>query len=149
MIPANTLTDLIAGLLAADAASIGNPVSNKLGLIVAPFNPSVDLLMADLTIAAETGLVAIAGVAGSQLESVDPSTGELIVEVKVPAGGFRWETPIGFTGPVTIYGLALGNNAMTILYGTQLLDNPIILTDENEAYTAPIIQFRIDPNKIH
>jgi len=148
MIPSETLTALIAGLLAADAASVANPVACKVGLIVANFTPTIDLLMADLVISADTGLVAIAGVPGSQLESIDPDTGELIVEVKTPAGGFRWETPIGFTGPVTIFGYALGNNAMTTLWGTQRLDPPLTLTDPNQAHTAPVLQFRIDPNKI-
>lgn len=145
----NTLSNTLSTLLATDTAFLANATAMKVGLITAPFTPSIERVMADLTISAATGLVPLAGVAGAQLESVDPITGELIVEIKAPAGGFRWETPVGFTGPVTVYGFALGNNAMTTLFGTESLPNPIVLTVENQALTAPELSFRIDPTKVN
>jgi hypothetical protein len=137
MIPATTLDDLLAGLNAVQALLVTNPVSCKVGLITAPFTPSVDLLMGDLTIGALPGLTPMNGVTGSQNESVDPDSGSPLVDVKPPAGGFRWETQEGFEGPVSIYGFALGNRAFNVLYGTQLLHDPIVLTSVNEAITAP------------
>jgi len=137
MIPAATLDDLLAALVGVNALLVTNPVSCKVGLITAMFNPSVDLLMGELSICQLTGLVPIAGVTGPQNESVDADTGAPLVDVKVPAGGFRWETPVGFAGPLAIYGFALGNNAFTVLYGTHLLHEPILLTAANESITAP------------
>lgn len=148
MKPVRALSNQLSTLLAADTATIGAAAANKLGLIVAPFVPGVDLLLADITLSAATGLVPLAGVAGAQFESVDPVTGELIVEVKPPAAGFRWETPVGFTGPVTVYGFALIDNGAANLWGTQSLPDPIVLTAANQSIIAPAIQFRIDPTKI-
>lgn len=148
MIPSKTLAATISALLAADTNYLANATAMKVGLITANFTPTIDTVIGDLTISVAAGLVALAGVAGAQLESVDPVTGELIVEVKAPAGGFRWETPGGFTGPVTVYGFALGNGAMTALIGTHKLATPIVLNNANQAITAPALEFRIDPTQI-
>lgn len=148
MKPTRTLAGTLSTLLAADTAILANATAMKVGLITAPFTPSLDRSMADLTISALTGLVPLAGVAGAQLESVDPITGELVVEIKAPAGGFRWETGGGTTYPVTVYGFALGNNAMTTLFGTETLATPVVLTADNQSITAPELAFKIDPTKI-
>jgi hypothetical protein len=148
MKPARLLANTLSTLLAADTANLASATAMKVGLITAPFTPSIDQLMADIEISVLTGLVALAQTAGAQNESIDPITGELIVEIKPPAGGNRWETPVGFTPPVTVYGFALGNNAMTVLLGTHKLDEPIVLTGDNQSITAPPLEFRIDPNKI-
>lgn len=148
MKPVRSLSNQLSTLLAANTATIGAAAANKVGLIVAPFVPAVELVLADLMLSADTGLVPLAGVAGAQFESVDPVTGELIVEVKPPAGGFRWETPVGFTGPVTVFGFALVDNGAANLWGTELLQPPILLTGPNESIIAPPLQFRIDPTKV-
>jgi hypothetical protein len=134
--------------MAGDAAWLGAVAANKLGLITAPFVPSVDLLLSDITLATLPALAPLAGVAGVQNESVDPLSGEIIVEVKPPAGGFRWETAAGFAGGVTVYGYALIDGADTKLIGTQQETPPIALTDANQSITAPAIEFRIDPTQI-
>lgn len=148
MKPSRALANTLSTLLAADTALLANATAMKVGLITAPFTPSIDRVMGDLTICALTGLVPLAGVAGAQLEDVDALTGELKVEIKAPAGGFRWETGGGTTYPVTVYGFALGNNAMAVLHGTHTLDQPITLNADNQAITAPPLVFRIDPTKI-
>ncbi len=148
MKPVNALAHTIGPLLAADTAVLASVTAMKVGLIVAPYVGSIDRLIGDLTLSAATGLVPLAGVAGAQLESIDPITGESVVEIKAPAGGFRWETPGGFTGPVTVYGFALCNGAVDALYGTEALDPPQILTTENQSITAPELSFKIDTSKI-
>lgn len=148
MKPVNLLADTLSVLLAADTTYLANATAMKVGLITAPFTPSIDRLMGDLTISAVTNLTPIAGVAGTQENSKDPVTGELIVEVKPPAGGFRWNTGSGFPGPVTVYGFALGNGAMNLLYGTESLPTPIILTADFQTVEAPSLTFRIDSTQI-
>jgi len=148
MKPTRLLANTLSTLLAADTANLANAVAMKVGLITAPFTPSIDRVMADLTISALTGLVPLAMVAGAQLESVDQASGELVVEIKVPVGGARWETGGGTTYPVTVYGFALGNGAMTTLYGTHSLTTPVTLTPDNQAITAPALTFRIDPTQV-
>ncbi len=148
MKPVKALARTISTLLAADTTYLASATAMKVGLITANVAPTLNTLMADLTISVATGLVALAGVSGAQNESIDPVTGELLVEVKPPAGGFRWETPAGFTGPTIVYGFALGNGAMTVLLGTLMLDTPITLNDENQTINAPPLVFRLDPTKI-
>lgn len=150
MIMARSVSAGMASYLAADVGTLA-PVADpiKIGLITELFVPSCDLLIADVTISALPGLAPIAGVVGPQHESLDPVTGENIVEVKEPLGGFRWETPGDFVGIVTVYGYALTNNAGTILYGTQLVNPPLALIAPNQALSAGPFQFRFDVNKVH
>lgn len=149
MIPSRTLAATLSTLLAADTTLLANAVANKVGLITAPFTESLDRVMADLTIAASNGLDPVAGVAGAQLESVDPVTGELLVEIKTPAGGFRFETSSAPSPAITVYGFALGNGAMTTLIATYRLTTPIVLNAINQSITAPPLVLRIDPTKVH
>lgn len=139
----------VASLLNADTTWLANAAPNKVGLIVADFTPSIDQVLADLTISADTGLVPIAGVAGAQTVSKDPVTGEDVITIKPPAGGFLWETPGGFTGPVTVYGFAFFDGAATTLLGTHKLDTPIVLNGGDQIVQAPALTFRIDCQKIH
>jgi len=150
MIPSRALATTISAALAADAATLAHAtLPIKVGLIIAPFVPSLDRVAADLTLGSTTGLIPIVGLVGTQLESVDPVTGELIVQLKPAAGGWYWETPVGFTGPITVYGFAVLNNALTVLYATETLPEPILLNTENQSITAAPLKFRIDPTKIH
>lgn len=149
MRPTRVLANSLSALLAADTALLANAVGPKVGLITAPFSPGLERVMADLTISALTGLTPLAIVFGAQNESVDPATGELIVELRVPAGGLRWETGGGTTYPVTVYGFAVGNNAMTNLYFTESLPASVTLTADNQSITAPPLTLRIDPTQVH
>lgn len=148
MKPVRALANTLSTLLAADAAYLAHAtLAIKVKLITAPFTPSLDRVAADLSIAAGGGLDPILGSTGAQLESVDPVTAELIVEIKAPAGGFRWETT-GVPSPViNVYGFALTTNA-GVLLGMHKLDAAIALTDVNQSITAPPLVFRIDPNKV-
>lgn len=139
----------MASLLAADVGTLA-PVTNpiKMGLITTNFNPNPDLLIGDVDISAVPGLLPITGVVGPQNESLDPVTGENIVEVKEPLGGFRWETPEDFVPPVTVFGFALINNAGTTLFATQLLTPPVQLIAGNQALSAGPFQFRFDVTKV-
>ena len=144
-----TITDPIATGLAEDVSFLAAASSNRVGLIVANFDPSIDLIFTDLTISVATGLTPINVTPGNQLESRDPVTGELIVTLRAPTGGWRWETPVGFVGPVTVYGFSLTDNSGVVLMATHKLANSIILTDPNQTIFAPDLGFRIDPSQIH
>jgi len=148
MKPTRTFAELMATLLAADTTTLANVSAMKVGLIVAPFTPSLDRLMAELTIAAGDGLDALAVGTGTQNESLDPLTGEFVIEIKPPAGGIRWELTADQDPAVLVYGFALGNNAMNTLYGTHSLADPVTLESINQSITAPALTFKIDPNQI-
>lgn len=146
----NGLIDTIGPLLAADVASLAPVAANKVALIIANFVPDMDAAIGSFTLGSTTGLTPVAGVAGTQLESRDPVTGEVIVEIKTPAGGFRWETPNPFTdGPITVFGFLLIDNAGINWLGVHKLAEPITLSGPNQQITAPALQFAIDATKVY
>lgn len=145
----NGLIDTIGPLLAADTSSLAPVAANKVALIVENFTPDMDAAFGDFVLGSTTGLTPILGVAGTQLESRDPLTGEVVVEIKTPAGGFRWETPVGFTGPITVFGFLLIDNGAINWLGAHKLTDPIVLDGPNQQITAPALQFNIDATKIY
>jgi len=149
MKPVRTLAATIASLLAADTTYLAHATPMKVALIIDPFTESLDRVIGDLTLAADAPLAPVAGTAGAQENGVDPVTSKLKVEIKPPAGGFRWETGTGFAGPVTIYGYALVNGAVSALIGMQALTDPIVLTGDNQSHVAPQLEFIIDPSQIY
>lgn len=148
MIPVSFLAGNVSKELATDTTTLANVSAPKVALIIAPFVPGTDLDAASLTFGSVFGLAPLACVAGSQNEGVDPINGDLLIDMKPPAGGWRWETGIGFVGPVTVYGFALVDNTLANLYGTQLFANPIVLTVVNQVIELERVRFRIDPAKI-
>jgi len=144
----NLLADTIAPLLAADTTYLANATAMKVSLITQPFTPSIDRILADLTLDAAAPLAAIAAVAGAQNTGKDPVNGNSVIEIKPPAGGFRWNTGVAFAAPVTVYGFALTNGGITTLYGTETLDPPVALNGDNQQLLAPPLVFVIDPTKI-
>ncbi len=149
MKPVKALAYTLATLTAADTTNLANASAMKLALITSPFTPSIDRVIGDLTMASASPLAPIAGVAGAQETGIDPVTGELLIEIKTPAGGFRWATGTGFTVPVSIYGVALTNAAGSLLLGMEALETPVVLTGDNQTWTAPPLEIRIDPAKIN
>jgi len=146
----NGLIDTIGPLLAADVPTLAPVAANKVALITDNFVPDMDASIGDFTLGSTTGLTPIAGVAGTQLESRDPVTGEVIVEIKTPAGGFRWETPDPFTdGPITVYGFLLIDNGAANWLGVHKLTDPITLDGPNQQITAPALTFAIDATKVY
>lgn len=148
MIPVRTLTNTLSKLLAADAATLAEAGGTAVFLVGANFTPSIDLVAADIVRVTNLALLPKVPTPGTQNDSVDPVTGELIVEMKEPAGGFSWNTGVGFVGPVTAWGVALYNGGVTVLLGTQKFDQPILLNGDNQSVNVGSIQFRIDPTKI-
>lgn len=148
MKPVKTLANTLATLLAADTTYLANASAMKVALITQSFTPSLDRVIADLTMASAAPLAPVAGVAGAQETGAEPVSGKLIVEVKVPAGGFRWNTGASFSAFCTVYGYALTNAGGTVLLGTHSLETPIGLTGDNQSITAPPLEFLIDPSQI-
>jgi len=148
VLPVNVLASTLAPLLAADTTYLANASAMKVALVANNFSPSIDLLLADLTLFTSGGLAAIAGVAGAQPTSVDPLTGEQVIDIKPPVGGFRWVSSGGTGYPKTVYGFALVDNGIANLLASQRIDTPIILTADGQSINAPDLQLRIDSTQI-
>jgi len=151
MDPVRALVNTLSSALAADTAFLANASAMKLAPIIANFTPSLDRVIGDLTLGSAEGLAPLAMTAGAQNESTDPVTGELVVEVKAPVGGARFELTGVSGAPYTVYGFALINNAVSALIGMYKLDTPVVMNAINQAITAPpeALEFRIDPTKVH
>jgi len=138
MIPMKSLRLQIGELLAADDTTLAPAVSsNKIMLIKSPFTPGENLVVGELTEADFDGSAAIAGATGAQQCAIDPLTGDQIVTIKDPAGGYRWEVTGTTNLPQTIYGVALVDNTKATLLAVEAFEMPIPLTGVGEEVAFP------------
>lgn len=133
MIPTIAIREAMMELLAADTATLAPAaLGNKMALVMAPIVPAEDLEFADITLATFDGNTPIVCGTGTQPSGLDPATEDSVIDIKVPAGGFRWETTGTTNLPQTIYGYVLLNNAADTLLASAAFDTPIVLTAINQ-----------------
>ena len=144
MIPTNVLLDAIATRIASDAGTLAHATDGVLlHLAKAVFNPGPTLVVGDFTEADFDGYAALEAGAGAQQFFVDPISTERTIQVLEPAGGWHFETTGVTNLPQTIRGAYLTNNAGTVLYGSVLFDDPVVLTAANEAVDVSNVRFRL------
>lgn len=130
-------------LLAQDTGSLA-PAANppKLHLSKQAFTPNQNNVPADFLEANYAGYAAIACIVGNQLVGIDPLTGERLVEMKIPAGGWRFPcTGLGNT-PQDIFGAYLMNDAGTIIYGAALFESPLTIDTIGQVVEVDSVRFR-------
>jgi len=116
-------------LLAADATTLAPAAdANTVALIAAPFTPSEILLPGDLTLATFTGSAPKDGAVGAQQAGIDPTTGDQVITILAPLGGYRYECTVAPGAPETIYGYALMNDDQTLLFAVAALPVPVTIT---------------------
>jgi len=141
MLPMKAVRLQFGELIAADDTTLAPAVSaNKIALIAADFALSEDLVVGDLTLATFTGSAAKAGATGAQLVGVDPATGQQVITIKAPAGGYVWECTADPGSPETIFGLALVDNAGTTLLGVEKFTTPVVISAAGEQVSAGDVQ---------
>jgi hypothetical protein len=130
MLPMRAVRLQVGELLAADAATLAPAaLANKIVLVANDLAIDENKVFADITAATFTGSTAIAGAVGTQLAGVDPATGEQIVTIKVPAGGYHWECTAAPATPETIFAFALCDNALTTLLAlAPMPDGPVVVS---------------------
>lgn len=128
MLPMEPVRLQLGVLLAADTTTLAPATANKIALIKAPFTPQESLVVADLTLADFGGSTPIAGAAGAQAVAIDPATGDQIITIKDPAGGYRWVTTNLTNLPQTIYGYCLLDTTLATLLAVQTIPTPVGLT---------------------
>jgi hypothetical protein len=143
MIPTLSIFERGMTLLGADTATLAPAaLALKVILVKAAFTPGPGLAIGDLTEADFTGYAAIAAALAALPESLDPATGDSLLTVGPPAGGFRWETT-GTTTLNTIYGYALVDNGKATLYAADTFSTPIVLTATNQSIVLDPIGLRL------
>lgn len=123
------------------------PVADGVGIVPidAPFVYTPEIDPATLSVPTNTGLEVLNSVAGAQVESIDPLNGDHIVELKPPAGGWRWETTSdpGNVYPVTVYGFSATQATNNKFLGCVVLDSPVEFTGDNQSFTLDSVKIRI------
>lgn len=141
MLPVKAVRLQLGELLAADATTLAPAMSaNKIALVQSAFVPSETLVIGDLTLATFDGSTAKAGATGTQQVGNSPATGDQIITITEPIGGWRWETTGVTNLPQTIYGFALIDNAGAVLLGTALLPTPLTLQEAGQEINLGAVQ---------
>lgn len=149
MIPTQVMLDAVAAAIAADATVLANALFLKVWLVKVPFVPSASLTVADVTPADFGGSASLSNTSAVILTYLDPATGEWIIEVPPPIGGWHWQTTSGVTNlPQTIYGWACADNTSMILYGTGLLPAPQLLNANHQGIDVPAVNFRLNQSAL-
>lgn len=131
-------------LLAADAATLAPATdANLVGLFANNLTPSEDLIIGDVTPATFGGYAALAAGTGAQGVAIDPLTGDQIITIKEPAGGWRWVTSNATNLPQTVYGFYLTNDAEDTLFAVGLLTTPITLQEAGQQINLGSVTFTV------
>jgi len=142
MTPSNAILDAIANLFANDPATIA-PVALAVHvhLAKAAFTPTPSLDIASLVEASFDGGSPLSAGVGPQQEFLDPASGQRIVQLLEPSGGWHWVTT-GITDlPQTIFGWYATDNTDAVLYGSGLLAIPVVLNAIGQGIDIPQIRY--------
>lgn len=144
MTPTKAMLDILQLLLANDAASLADPAAAvHVHLAMANFNPASVLIPADITEATFVGSAVLSAGLGAQQAFTIPATGERIVQLKEPAGGWHWVATAATDLPQSIYGWYVTNLADTILYGSELFSAPIAILSIGNGIDVGQVRFRM------
>lgn len=147
--PTSVLLNRVATLLSTDTGSLAPAaLAVKVHLAIAPFTPGPSLTVSSFTEATFSGYTALSAGTGNQESFTDPPSGQRIVQLQEPAGGWHWQAN-GATGlPQTVYGFYITDNANAVLYGSQLLPAPITLAAVGDGVDLAWVRFGIIPGAI-
>ena len=149
MLPMIAVRLQLGNLLAADATTLAPAASaNKMALVINNVGANENLTIADLIFATFTGSAPIAGSTGAQEVAIDPATGQQIITINPPLGGYRWVTGDAVNLPQTIYAKALTDNAGATLLGYERLDPPIALTGAGQQVDVTETTMTVNPQPI-
>jgi hypothetical protein len=135
MIPSQAVFAAGLILLGSDTVTMDPLVANKIMLSKAPFTPNPGTVVGDVVEADFDGYAAIAVASGSMPVAADPATGDELLSIKVPAGGFRWQTTGTTHLPETIYGFLLVDTTKATVLASALLPAPVTLTASGQEIT--------------
>jgi len=129
MLPMSFVRKQLGELLAADVDSLAPATANKIALVTSLVVPNENLTVASLTFATFTGGAPKSGAAGAQQSGTNPATGEQVITILAPVGGWRWECTAAPTPPQQIYGFGLVDDTLADLWGCALLPTPVTITN--------------------
>lgn len=144
--PSQALLNRLNVLLAGDTTTLAPAAGGvKVHLAQNAFAPSLSLALGSLTEATFTGYAALLAPTGAQQSFSDPSTGNLVVQLIEPLGGWHWATTAATSLPQTIYGFYVTDNGTATLYGSALFTTPITLTATGQGVDIAQVRFSVIP----
>lgn len=145
MTPTQLILDALQTLLAEDVGTLAAAAVKHVHLIKEAFTPSAETDFTALDEADFTGSTAKNAPAGNQSAYRDPTTGQLVVELIPPAGGWHWQATDGVNLPQTIYGWCLTDLANGDTFGSGLFDEPILLQQAGDGLDIASVKFNFVP----
>jgi len=133
-------------LLAADTGTLAAVAAMHVHLVIAPFVPSLDLVIGDLTLATFTGSTPKNAGTGAQQVFDNPlAAGQRVVQILEPAGGWTWICTADPTPAETVYGWVLTDNTNADVYGSELLAAPVTIGSAGQGITVPNVRMSFLP----
>jgi hypothetical protein len=146
MIPGQTIINRLVALLAGDTTTLASAtLACKVHLAQAAFTPAPGLTVASFTEATFQGYAALAAGLNTQQVFFDPATGNQILQMLEPAGGWHWGTTGTTSLPQTIYGWYMTDNASATVYGSALLPSPVVLNAASQGVDVPQVRYTFPP----
>lgn len=143
MTPTAVFLAACAAAIGADTNGLAEAAFVGVSLVKAPFVPSQNLVIGDLTLADFTDSDTIFVTSAAAQVFLDPATAEWILQLDEPLGGWHWVTGDAVLLPQTIYGYALTNHAKAKLLGTALFDVPVLLNAAAQGVDIAQVRFRL------
>ncbi len=107
------------------------------------FTPSPTLAITDLEEADFNSYAALHAASAATQVFNDPGSGNQIVQVREPAGGWHWQTGSSASLPQTIYGFYLTSSDGDTLIGSERFPTPFVLTDTGDGVDIAEVRFAI------
>ena len=144
MTPIRALRLQLGELAAADATFLAPALAgNKIKLVIAAFTPSEDRVLGDFTLASFTGSTPLVAGTGTQAVGVDGVSGEQVITILEPAGGWRWECTVAPASPQTVFGFIMTSNDDLTLIGCGLLPQTVLIARVGDEVQIGNVTLRI------
>lgn len=138
MIPTNALLQEMAIRIGSDTVTLDKIL--YLWPIQEPFVPTPGVSFVNDDAASFDGSEPLSATAAARWVGTDPATGENLLVIDPPAGGWRWYVGGTTDLPQTIYGVALGDSSTSLtagaIYGSALLEEPVELTANGDSFAV-------------
>lgn len=145
--PAAALQPAAVALLAADAATLAPAANaNHVHLIKVPFVPDYATPFNAADEATFAGGAAKSAGLAAQPSYRDPVTGEFVINLKEPVGGWVWIATADPAAAETIYGVVVTDNTDADVIGSGLLDEPVEIASLGDGVDIGDIQLRFPPD---
>lgn len=144
MVGSKFLEGRAAILLAADTLSLGAAGFLTVRLAINPFTPTVNTVLADFTEATYTGYAAITTSIAGATVITDPLTGDRLLVIPPPAGGFIYTCTAAPSPSQSVYGYycQLAAAGLNYLFSARFPD-PEVIAAIGDSVTLDSLELRM------